>query len=216
MSKFFSPELVGDAPEDGRRHAPATLRNRAAILEVMQLHLPENPSVFEVASGSGEHAVYLASRLSARLWQPTDIEPDNLASIDAWRAHAKTPAIQPAQHFDVLETDMAAVYKEALDVIMCANLIHIAPIAVAETLVEKAGIALRHGSRLFFYGPFKRNGQHTSESNAEFDTSLKSRNTDWGIRDLEWVTDAATASGFDEPTIVQMPANNLSLFFKKR
>lgn len=216
MSTFFSPELVGDAPEDGRRHAPATTRNREHILEVMQSHLPKNPRVFEVASGSGEHAVYLAPRLSAKLWQPTDIEPANLLSIDAWRSHAKFAAISPAQTFDVLSDDISKICPHTLDVIMSANLIHIAPIEVAEQLITKAGKVLQSNGTLFFYGPFKRGGEHTSDSNADFDASLKSRNSDWGIRDLEEITRLAESAGFHAPTIVQMPANNLSVLFPKK
>lgn len=213
MSRFFDPENAGS---DKRLHAPATARNRDFILEVMQAHLPTEGTLLELASGTGEHAAYIAPHLKGITWQPTDIVPDNLASIDAWRTHEGAANVLAARKLNVLEDELAAPETAApLSVIAATNLIHISPWAVAETLAAKAGEALARNGALFLYGPFKRGGAHTAPSNESFDQSLKSRDPDWGVRDLEAVVELATEAGFHEPLIVEMPANNLSLVFRK-
>lgn len=216
MSKFFSPEPVDSNANDGRRHAPATARNRDAILAVLQEHLPIGPRVLEIASGSGEHAAFLAPRLKAKSWQPADIEPENIISINAWRTHTAYPQLLPAKKLNILTDDVSGFGTEAFDVVMAANLIHIAPFAVAEALLEKSTTVLKANGQLFLYGPFMRGGEHTSDSNADFDQSLKSRNPEWGIRNLENISTLASAQGYRDPTIVEMPANNLSVFFRKK
>jgi hypothetical protein len=147
-------------------------------------------------------------------WQPSDLEEDKLDSINAWAGDSSN--ILPAIRFDVLLDEMDALtLSKPLMAVMAANLIHIAPWSVAETLIAKAGKALPHGGLFFLYGPFKRNGKHTAPSNESFDASLKSRDASWGVRDLEAVEKLATNAGFGRPTIVDMPANNLSVIFRR-
>lgn len=215
MSKFFDPQRADGNP-DKRLYAPATVRNRDVILDVLKVHHPRQGTLLEIASGTGEHAAHMADHFPDAHWQPTDIEQDKIDSMNAWRQAVGSRSMLNGQVFNVLTDDMSALsLRKPLSAIMSANLIHIAPWAVADALVTKAGRALNAGGLLFLYGPFKLRGQHTSESNESFDLSLKSRDESWGVRDLEAVEDLAIAAGFSAPDILEMPANNLSVLFKK-
>lgn len=216
MSKIFDPKSLNESSSDLRRDAPATGRNRDAILEVLKRHVSARGVAIEVASGSGQHASYFTRHLPDWIWHPTDIEDDHLASINAWAVHSGGAGLQPAQHFNVLEQDFQDLVPHTdIDLISAINLIHIAPWSVTEALMAKAGRALKTDAILFLYGPYKMAGQHVSPSNLEFDQSLQSRNPAWGVRNLDDVTKQATKHGFSEPVIAEMPANNLSLVFRK-
>lgn len=213
MSRFFDPEPAAD---DKRRFAPAAGRNKDYILAVLQDHLPTAGALLEVASGTGEHAAHFAPHFPDLVWQPSDIDPANLASIKAWQEHAEADNLRAPRRFDVLADDMTALNLPVpLTAVKAVNLIHIAPWIVAEALVEKAGQALSAGATLFLYGPFMRGGQHTAPSNEAFDASLRSRDPSWGVRALEDVADLAKKHSFEPPVIVEMPANNLSVIFRK-
>jgi len=214
MAQLFDPS------GDGKRlHAPASMRNRDVIFDVLSPKLKSQPTgslIFEIASGTGEHAAYMAPKLPRHLWQPSDIDSQHIASIDAWRHETAAQSVQPARHFNILKDSFHAPQLPApLAVIMAVNLLHISPWVVAETLMEKACPALPSGGLLYLYGPYKRGGAHTAESNAQFDASLKSRDSSWGIRDMESVIDCAESAGFRSPEITPMPANNFSLVFAK-
>ena len=196
--------------EDLRRHAPATARNRDAILEVLRRHVQPGARVLEIASGSGEHAVHLAPRLAVTSWQPTDPDPTSRTSIDAWRAEADPDRrVLPAIDLDV--TGAWPAFSPAPDVIACINMIHISPVAATEGLLDGAAALLGAGGLLYLYGPYRREGRHTAPSNEAFDASLRARNPEWGVRDVEWVTSSAAARGLSLVEIVPMPANNLSV-----
>ncbi len=215
MSNFFDPQ-GNDNVSDKRLYAPATERNRDHILEVLKDHHPGEGTLLEVASGTGEHAAHMAGHFMSADWQPSDLEADKLASIDAWAQTNGHTNILPAVRFDVLTDDMTTLaLRKPLNAVFAANLIHIAPWSVAEALISKAGNALPTGGIFFLYGPFKRGGTHTAPSNESFDTSLKSRDTTWGVRDLEAVEKLAKDAGFEAPTIIEMPANNLSIIFRR-
>ena len=197
--------------DDARKFAPAAARNRDAIADVVGQRLPRRGFVLEIASGSGEHTVHLAALHPDLIFQPSDPAPENRVSIDAWAAHAGLSNVRPALHIDATET-FAPV--ETADVVMCINMIHIAPWDAAVGLVRNAGAVLREGGLLYLYGPFKRGGTHTAPSNADFDVSLRARDPSWGVRDLEAVAALAAESGFGAPETIEMPANNLSLIFR--
>lgn len=216
MARFFDPKGA-ESGQDMRLHAPATARNRDVLFDVLAPALKKAGVLVEVASGTGEHAAHMAPKLPNHVWQPTDIEDHHLQSIDGWRLHVETPNILPAQRFDVLADDFTVLHsKEELSAILAVNLIHIAPWAVTEALMEKAGAALTPGATFFLYGPYKCDGIHTSVSNEAFDHSLKTNNSAWGVRDMEDVVSLACSVGFDEPTVTAMPANNFSLIFEKQ
>ncbi len=196
---------------DVRRYAPATARNRDAILAVLARHLPARGLVLEIASGSGEHAVHFAAGLPGLIFQPSDPDPAARASIDAWAKEAGLGNLRPA-----IELDAAAPWPiGAADAILCINMIHIARWRAACGLVEGAARSLGPGGILYLYGPFKRENRHTAPSNAEFDRGLRARNPEWGVRDLEAVAALAASCGFAEPAVETMPANNLSLIFRR-
>ena len=197
-----------DAPSgaDGRLHAPATQRNRGPILEVLMRLLPADGTVLEIASGTGEHAAWFAQHLRPLVWQPSDADPEMRASIDAHARAQGVRTIQPAIELDVRRTPWPI---RRADAIVCINLIHIAPWAAAEGLFAGAAGVLPQGAPLLLYGPFKRAGQHTSESNARFDASLRASDPSWGVRDLDDVDALAAAYGLQPREVVEMPANNL-------
>ena len=217
MSRFFEPKPADKEPPSTKRlYAPATERNRDVLLDVFKAHLPKNGTLVEVASGTGEHAAHIAGHLQPLFWQPSDIEPEKHASIDAWAAESGAENILPAIRMNVLEDSISdLVLPIPITAIAAINLIHIAPWQVAQALVRGAAKALTSDGILFLYGPYRRGGAHTSLSNKSFDMSLKSRDSSWGVRDIEAVTELATDQGFHQPTIIEMPANNLSLVFKR-
>jgi hypothetical protein len=198
---------------DARRNAPAALRNRDLILAVLQAHLPAQGLVLEIASGSGQHCIRFGEGLPHHIIQPSDPDPAAVASIDAWVRAAGVTNVR-----DALTLDAAAeVWPLAkADAVCCINMIHIAPWRAAKGLFAGSARLLPADGPLYLYGPFKRNGRHTAASNEAFDASLRQENPEWGVRDLEAVAKLAGACGFCDPTIIDMPANNLSLIFRRK
>ena len=194
-----------------RLHAPATLRNREAILAVLREALPSSGLVLEVASGSGQHAAYFAAALPGLDWQPSDPDPAALASIEAWRSEAQLPNLHPP-----IMLDAAAAWPVSkADAILCINMTHISPWEATLGLMDGAGKALRAGGLLYLYGPFLRDEVETAPSNLAFNASLKARDAHWGLRRVEDVIAAAEGQGLTLDQLVEMPANNLSLLFRK-
>jgi SAM-dependent methyltransferase len=201
--------------EDARQYAPSTARNRDPIWSVLGPRLPEAGLVLEVASGSGEHAVHFAQSSGPRIvFQPSDADAPARASIDAWVAASGLSNIRPALALNAAAETWPIA---GADVVLCCNMIHIAPWAAAVGLVRGAARILPEGGFLFLYGPFKREGRHTAPSNEAFDRDfLKARNPAWGVRDLEAVAELAADAGFAAPEIAEMPANNLSVLFRRQ
>jgi len=185
-------------------------RNKRPILEVLQRVLPGEGRVLEIGSGSGQHAAFFSTELPSVEWQPSDIDPDNLASIRAWREEAARSNFLEPIRLDVLEDDWGI---EAADAAFSANLIHIAPWECTAALFAGARRHLKPDGLLIIYGPFRIGGSHTADSNAEFDNDLKKRDPRWGVRDLEAVIDVA--EGFELEERVEMPANNQTLVFRR-
>ncbi len=213
-----SPQDPAASPPDGRLHAPAAQRNRAPIAAVLADWLPAGGTVLELASGTGEHGLHFAACFPGLVWQPSDPDPQHRRSIEAYRLAEGGANLRPPLDIDVTAPDwpLQDLPGEGLDVLVCCNMIHIAPWAAAEGLFAGAGRYLKAGGGLFLYGPFRRRGVPTAPSNEAFDASLKSRNPDWGLRDLEAVTALAEAVGLAAPQVVEMPANNLSLWFERQ
>jgi len=230
--------------DDHRLYAPATARNRDPIRDVLMDVLPPTGLVLEVASGSGEHAVHLATAFPHLIFQPSDPSETARRSIAAWIAetglgnlrqpieldarlsgdetvHAGTAG---AETTDTGTTDTGTTGAEtarktwaidAADALLCINMIHISPWPATIGLILRAAAILPPGAPLYLYGPYKQGGQHTAPSNAAFDASLRARNDAWGVRDLEAVAALAAAAGFSEPQVIEMPANNLSVIFRR-
>ena len=193
--------------------SPAVARNRDAILAVLRRYLPDRGTVLEIASGTGEHAAYFAPQFPQLVWQPTDVDPDALASTEAHRATVNAPNLRPPIELDVTAP---AWPVERADAIVSINMIHISPWAAAQGLMAGAARLLPERGLLYLYGPFKENGEHTAPSNAAFDASLRARDPGWGVRDTGDVRALAESHGFDFVERVPMPANNLSLVFRRR
>lgn len=196
---------------DPRRFAPATQRNREPLLAVLRRVLPASGTVLEVASGSGEHAVYFASQLPGLVWQPSDGDADARASITAWTAHERCVNV-----LGPIALDASSDWLVDADAVLCVNMVHIAPWSACEGLMRGAARSLDAGAPLVMYGPFKVGGEHTAPSNAAFDADLRRRDERWGVRDLEAVVAEAAARGLDHEETVAMPANNLTLVFRRR
>lgn len=213
MTDRPEPWQPGSGPAvAGKRFAPATERNRDAILAVLRDELPPSGRVLEVASGSGEHAVHFATALPALDWQPSDPDPAALASIEAWRAEAGLANLLPA-----IMLDAAAQWPvEKADAVICINMVHISPWAAAIGLMQGAGKVLPPGGLLYLYGPYFREGIVTAPSNLAFDASLRARDAAWGLRRVEDVIAIADEEALDFQRLVEMPANNLSLLLRRR
>ncbi len=197
---------------DAKLHHPHVARNREPLLAVLKRLLAERALVLEIASGSGEHAAFFAKALPAVSWLPSDIDAEALASIAAFRAEAGVPNLLAPVRLDVMSETWPVKHVNA---IVCNNMIHIAPWAATEALVAGAGRCLRAGGILFLYGPYKIDGRHTARSNEAFDADLRSRNREWGIRDLIEVRDLAARHGLTLTETVPMPANNFSVIFRR-
>ena len=198
----------------GARTSSASARNRDPILAVLKSHLPATGMVLEIAAGAGEHAIYNAAAFPRLQWQPTDTDPDALASIAAWREQAGLPNLLSPLPLDASRPDSWPI--DHADAIVNINMLHISPWAAAEGLMMGAGRILSLGGVLFLYGPYIEAGVETAPSNLAFDLDLRTRNPAWGLRHLDKVTALAAQYGLDLSHRIGMPANNLSLVFQKR
>ena len=197
---------------DPRRHAPATARNSEPLALVLAEELPTNGRVLEITSGSGEHALFMANRFPDLEWQPSDQDTAALASIEAWRAGDGPRNLMSPIEIDASAEDWPQV---SADAILCVNMIHIAPWSAARGLFAAAGRLLAEGAPLILYGPYLEEGVVTTQSNVEFDRSLKDRNPAWGLRNLSAVDDLAKDHGFTRTARHPMPANNLTVVYRK-
>lgn len=203
-----TPWIVAEDHGDVRKHAPATLRNRGAIAQCLRGILPPSGLVLEIASGSGEHAAYFAEEFPTIDWQPSDPDPTALVSIAAWTeglANVRAPVM-----LDAAADSWPVVRAEA---VLCINMVHIAPWEATLGLMAGAAKLLASGAPLILYGPYRRAGVPTAESNEAFDQSLKARDPRWGLRDVDAVT--AVATGFALDRLIEMPANNLILVYRR-
>lgn len=194
-----------------RQSSPSAARNREPILAVLRRVLPAEARVLELASGTGEHAAYFAAASPGWRWQPSDPDAAARASIAAWREGLGNVEA-PVQ----IDASAAAWGVEGpFDAMVAINMIHISPWTATLGLMAGAGRLLAPGGVLFTYGAYKRGGAHTAASNEQFDAWLKARDPEFGVRDLEAVEAAATAQGLRLEEVVEMPANNFSLVFRR-
>ena len=195
------------------RNAPAAARNREPIFHVLREWLPQPGRVLEVASGTGEHAVWFSGAMPGITWQPTDRDAEALASIAAWRDGAGLANLLPPVLLDASAPETWSAAR--VDAVVSINMIHIAPWSATLGLMAGAGRVLAPGGLVFLYGPFTEGGAHTAPSNLAFDASLRERDPAWGVRDLDAVAAVAAEHGLALAARVAMPANNLSLVFRR-
>lgn len=228
--RFYEGELAGL-----RRSAPAALRNREPIGDVLEEWLPRSGLVLEIASGTGEHAVYFAGRFPRLDWQPSDIHEDALQSISAWRAAGELSNLRPPLVLDAAALDWPLARADAVpgikidpdnrddpklletggfDVVLNLNMVHISPWSAALGLLDGAARVLKRGGALILYGPWLQAGVETAPSNLAFDRQLRERDRQWGLRRVEDFAAEASERGFALEQTRAMPANNLMLLFR--
>ena len=195
-----------------KRSWPAAERNKAPLLEVLSRVLPRSGTLLEVGSGTGQHACYFAEHLPGLVFQPTDIDPENLESISAWTRETALSNLLPPRRLDVTDEDWGV---GRVDAIFSANMIHIAPWACARGLIAGVARHLSDSGVFVLYGPFRIGGRHTAPSNEAFDAELRARDKTFGVRDLESVRDLAKEGALELSERVEMPANNQCLVFHR-
>lgn len=202
-----------DVSPDNRPVSPSAERNKGPIADVLKRVLPDHGTVLEISSGTGQHVVHFAREMPGLIWQPSERDAPSLQWIRQWMAAEALPNIRPPLPLDVTDLPWPT---EAAQAIICLNMIHIAPWSATEGLMRGAGTVLGHDGILFLYGPYRQTAVPTSPSNEAFDSQLRARNPEWGLRTVEDVTRCAMSHGFGAPEIHEMPANNLSLIFRKQ
>lgn len=208
--------LEDRAASGDKLYSPSTARNRDFIRDVLIDILPPKGAILEVAGGSGEHGVHFAKAMPGISWRTGDPDEASRRSIAAWISEAKLPNLHGPHAIDVTSDDWPVENVAPFDSVVAINMIHIAPFAAAQGLFAGAERYLRDQGVLVLYGPFSRNGAHTAPSNEAFDASLKSRNPTWGVRDLEHeVAPLAQKHALTLEQVVEMPANNLTVVFRK-
>jgi SAM-dependent methyltransferase len=205
------PFVLADGGADPRRSAPHVARNAEPIAQLLRETLPERGLVLELASGTGEHILHFARAFPALHWQPTDPDPAALASIHAWRGEGPPNLLAPLR-LDAREADWPVA---AADATLCINMVHISPWAATLGLLDGAARLLPPAAPLILYGAYRRAGVPTAPSNEAFDASLRARNPEWGLRNLEDVVGEAEQRGFTLDRVVEMPANNLVVVFRR-
>ena len=195
-----------------KRHAPATARNSEPLADVLAGELPNEGLVLEIASGTGEHAVFMARRFPALDWQPSDCATDALHSVDAWAQEAGLANLRPAIALDAAAGEWPV---EQADAILCVNMVHISPWQATVGLFEGAGRVLASGAPLILYGPFLEADVDPAPSNLAFDESLKTRDPAWGLRQVGELDGLARANRLSRAARHIMPANNLVLVYRR-
>ena len=193
----------------------AAERNKQPILDALRDLLGERGTALEIASGTGQHAVWFAAALEGWVWQPTDADARTLPAIATRIAQSGLPNVQPPVLLDVMSTPWPAAdapFAERFDAIFCANMLHIAPPATCAALMQGAARHLQPSGVLMTYGPYLDDGP-VAPSNEAFDRSLRARDPAWGIRRLDDVVREAARSGLVLCARRPMPANNLLLVF---
>jgi SAM-dependent methyltransferase len=211
--RMTKPEpFTFDSQGEARRSAPHVERTAGPICAVLRDILPKEGLVLEIASGTGEHALHFARAFPHLLFQPTDADPVALRSVEAWRTGEGAPNLLAPVPLDAA-SDRWPVDEAAA--ILCINMVHISPWEATLGLLKGAGRLLPPGGPLYLYGAYRQRDVETAPSNEAFDRSLKERNPAWGLRLLEEVADAAAAEGLRLESVTPMPANNLSVVFRR-
>ena len=228
--RFYEAETSGV-----RRSAPAALRNREPIAKVLSEWLPPSGLVLEIASGTGEHAVFFAERFRALDWQPSDIHPDALSSIEAWRRQSGLSNVRAPLELDAAMPDWLleaadpalglnvspdscepsrSAENKIFSAVLCVNMVHISPWSASLGLLEGSSKILQSGGALILYGPWFNADMPAAPSNLAFDEQLRERDPEWGLRNVEDFEAEAKKRGFVLHEVRPMPANNLMLLFR--
>lgn len=197
---------------DGRLSAPSAERNAAVIFERLAGYIPAQGTVLELASGTGQHIASFAASAPDVIWQPSDLSDDRMASVEAWRAHAKVPNLRAAIQFDA---SGAWPQLPDLGLAYVVNLFHLITHKDALGVIRGAAAALNAGGHFFIYGPFRTKGRFRSDGDAAFHASLSTQNAAIGYKDLEWMQAELALNGLALAEVYEMPANNLAVVARK-
>ena len=203
---------------DNRLFFPATKRNKTFIGDVLSRIIQNNGSILEIGSGSGEHGVAFQKRFPETIWQTSDPDLRHRQSISSWIIYEKLNMKMPrplAIDVEITPWKISLELGLSLQVIVSINLIHISSWNCTRSLFKESGKLLSNGKYLMLYGPFKIGNEHISQSNYLFEKSLKMQNNNWGVRNLDKVNEEAYNNGFVQKELIFMPANNLSIIYKK-
>jgi len=205
---------LANTGEGGRMYAPSAARNADVIADLVALHAPAKGRALEIASGTGEHSVHIASRLPGLIWQPSDIDALRRASIDAHAAEAGLANLRGAIDLDATRAGWAANHG-GQDVILTVNLLHLVSWGEAQTLIKEAAAALAPGGVLILYGPFMRAGELTSTGDQTFHNALTTQDPEIGYKDDFDVIDALQNAWLTLVEVNEMRANNLSFVARR-
>jgi hypothetical protein len=231
----FSSPFGANMRSSAKQDSPSAQRNKESIWEFLSSNALPSPTgdrelrVLEIAAGCGVHTDHFAKKISTvttkkqpYTWYPSDPSQDSIASIQCYiddnklSAIVKPPVPLTLDKNGVMEKETKDMLDGLdLDLIVCINMIHISPWEATLGLMSLASERLSDTGYLYCYGPYKV-GDTAVESNLRFDASLKSRDPNWGVRNLEDVCSAAEEQGLQLIKKVEMPANNLSLLFQKK
>jgi SAM-dependent methyltransferase len=205
-------KVVGDRLEDGRWFIASADRNKGPILAVLERVLPRTGLVLEIGSGTGQQVAHFARALLHLTWQPSDPDAEFRKSVQEWTTREQLGNVRPPVELDVFRRPWPIARADA---VVCINMIHVAPWAATEALLTGAKEVLTDGGLLFLYGPYRRFGRHTAPSDEAFDTQLRAQDPGWGLRDLEAVVEVAGSTGLELAEVIDMPANNFSVVFRR-
>ena len=195
-----------------KQHAPQADRNKGHIVDVLKRVLPDSGMALEVGSGTGQHVIHFARQFPELTWQPTDYDQVAIASIESYRREARLKNVREPL---LLEVRKKLWGNGLLDAVLAVNLVHVTSWSVCEGLFDGARRHLRPSGVLFLYGPFKQNGGFTNADDAALDAALRSRNADWGLRDIEAVAALGTARNLLVEQAVDLPGGQLGVVFRK-
>lgn len=211
MTRLPPSASIANPLTGGRLHAPSAERNAPAIVDLLRAVAPTTGRALEIASGTGQHVLALATALPQLQWHPTEVEPARIASIDAYAKQAGLPNLHPAQYLDATAPGWGAA-QGPYDLIHLGNLLHLIPEPAARTVLTEAAQAL--AGTLIVYGPFRRAGVLTSDGDAQFDAELRAADPAIGYKDDAWVRDLLESAGLSV-TVREMPANNLAFVARR-
>ncbi|MDD5461573.1 MAG: DUF938 domain-containing protein [Methylococcales bacterium] len=185
--------------------------NKDPILQVIRAVFCRPVTVWEIGSGTGQHACYFARHLPHIEWQPTD-RSENIPGIRLWREEAQLANLKPPLKLDVTDSVWPC---QGVDALFTANTLHIMSRDEVQTFFDRMDGHLNAKASICVYGPFNYNGAYTSDSNARFDQWLKSQNALSGIKNFEDIQALARAIGLEFINNIAMPANNRLLVLRK-
>jgi cyclopropane fatty-acyl-phospholipid synthase-like methyltransferase len=192
--------------------AAATERNSLPILEVIRSEFEHASTVLEIGSGTGQHAVSFGNALNHLFWQTSELI-ENHAGIHAWLDEEGLPNVRKPIELDVMTADVS---PQDYDAVFSANTAHIMSYEAVEKMFSLVGKTLRENGIFCLYGPFRQGGEFNTQSNADFDRSLRGRNPEMGIRDLEALDKLGESGGMVRERLYAMPANNSLAVWRKR